>query len=260
MLDVGSYQGSFAAQLLRFPQLPNPTIVCFDGAEENVATVREKFGKRGVIAEHYAVGSVCGTATFSIPVHSFQGANSWGGRILDDSNRADVPEGERKVTVPAITLEKYLLKHQRARTPGLVKIDVQGGEMEVVRGLGGMVAEVPLLYLECQLKHGQHIPWIPELESLGFEVVADTFQFGFFEELPREEIEEICVEMGIRLLKFHSSKIVYGVTLAGGDFLRRLETGDELGERLEYFQTDLLCLNRRKNLEFSAKDPMFCGR
>ena len=54
--------------------------------------------------------------------------------------------------------------------PGLVKIEIQGGELDAIKGAKNYLKEIPLVYMECQLNSHNDIHFIEFMQNAGFEV------------------------------------------------------------------------------------------
>jgi FkbM family methyltransferase len=129
--DVGAHAGSFALGTARLVgELGR--VVAFDGDPDNAADLRESVVRNNLGARlevvHAAVWSY--TARHGIPFRRGGIRRSQGGVEVDGQHPV-IGTGE-VITVPAITLDDFIADGEIA--PQLVKIDVEGGEYEVLRG------------------------------------------------------------------------------------------------------------------------------
>jgi len=98
-----------------------------------------------------------------------------------EQNFLDTTSGSGTV-VPTIRLDDFLAS-QQAKHIHFMKIDVEGAEQMVLRGLGERSATVAVLYLECDTKTFKRFGYtkdelIKELETLGFVVMFPSLVAG----------------------------------------------------------------------------------
>lgn len=146
IFDVGSYIGTFSLGTASLVG-ESGQVVAFDGDPENVARVREHAAANhmgGFLqVVHAAVWSSGGGRT--IAFRRGKTMRSQGG-VEVDGNRPILGTGDL-ITVPAISLDEFVASG--SRTPELIKIDVEGGEMEVLRGGARLFAtKRPLIIAE----------------------------------------------------------------------------------------------------------------
>jgi FkbM family methyltransferase len=120
--DVGANAGFFTLVAARLVG-PGGRCVAFDPAPENVASIREQIELNGLghcTAMEQAVGAAAGRATFSF------------GTPGDSTGHlGETLSGEASTTVEVTTLDEAARRHGR---PAFVKVDVEGAEVEVLRG------------------------------------------------------------------------------------------------------------------------------
>ena len=130
--DIGAHLGSFALGAARLVGKLG-CVVAFDGDPENISRLRENV-RRNELAEdrlrvvHGAVWS--STPSEGIPFRRGGEVTSHGG-VEANGNQPVTGTGEI-ITVPAITLDDFIAAGNPE--PHLMKIDVEGGEYEVLRG------------------------------------------------------------------------------------------------------------------------------
>lgn len=152
VIDVGASRGQFG--LFASRRFPGARIICFEPLPEPRAALRRALGGRVDLRAH-AVGASSGTATINISAS-------------DDSSSL-LPIGERQVEeFPGTQVESSLevqvetldgvLVDETLSGPILLKIDVQGLELEVLKGARGTLARVDEALIECsfvELYEGQ---------------------------------------------------------------------------------------------------------
>jgi FkbM family methyltransferase len=138
VFEVGGHHG-FTTLLLAQMVGPNGTVVVFEASPHNAEILRKNLAAndvRNVIVEAQAVGDQVGHA-----------------RISQDYNARVVLKGDAQRDVPLTTLDRFA--HLR---PAVLKIDVEGFEVEVLRGARDILATRPRLAIEIH---------VPELTTYG---------------------------------------------------------------------------------------------
>jgi FkbM family methyltransferase len=131
VFDVGSYVGTVALGAARLVG-PTGRVVAFDGDPVNVERLREHAIanqlQETLQVVHAAVWS--SSASKTVPFRCGKTMRSQGGVETGD-NRPILGTGDL-INVPVVSLDEFVASG--ARAPNLIKIDVEGGEMEVLRG------------------------------------------------------------------------------------------------------------------------------
>lgn len=151
IIDVGAYRGDFARDCLRV--WPEARITCFEPQPHMQAALRALDGQHpGQIAVYDCLlGAADGEA---VPLHQAETASS----VLAE-HVANHPSIER----PLRTLDG--LRGALAFGPGdLLKLDVQGYELEVLKGAQETLGEVQAIVAEVNLLDiHKEVPLLPEL-------------------------------------------------------------------------------------------------
>jgi FkbM family methyltransferase len=162
--DVGAHVGTMA---LGAAQLVGELgrVVAFDGDPENVERLRRNSARNGLEDHlqvvHAAVWSR--TAANGIPFRRGATVSSQGG-VEADGNHPVLAGGEI-INVPAITLDDFVAAG--GPPPQLVKVDVEGGEYEVLRGGARLFAtQRPLIIAEIHHQQAaeQITAWLNEYQ------------------------------------------------------------------------------------------------
>jgi FkbM family methyltransferase len=142
IVDVGANVGQFAAAALLL--WPRASLRCFEPDPETFAQLERNLGKRPEVEPRCAaIGSSNGTLTFyrhELSVMSSLRADLVAGRERQDEFPVDV-----------VTLDNAC---RAVRAIDLLKIDVEGFELEVLRGAGEVLRRTRYLYMEISL--GDH--------------------------------------------------------------------------------------------------------
>lgn len=169
VLDVGASRGQFAAFARH--TWPDARLVCFEPLAEAAARIREAVP--GDVEVHVAaVGSESG----AMELHVSESDDS--SSLLPIGRQAEVFPGTGSTgtrTVPVTTLAEHFAAAPVAG-PVLLKIDVQGFELEVLRGAGPVLDAVEEVLCECsfvELYTGQPLAAevIAHLSAHGFDLV-----------------------------------------------------------------------------------------
>jgi FkbM family methyltransferase len=168
ILDVGAYEGQFARDVRRI--FPEAHVLMIDALAENEETLKYVCDEIGDAA--YAIAMLGDSDIEDIPFF-----------VVDTERRPDLvktgsskfrekvdfPMQERRVAQRRLDS----LIEQSDPAYGLIKLDVQGAEIEVLRGLGARLADAQILLLEMSLvEYNEGAPLIADvlygLKDMGF--------------------------------------------------------------------------------------------
>jgi FkbM family methyltransferase len=172
VLDVGGHHGQFT--LFALERFPDAKIVTFEPQAEGVAKIRSAIaGDARVTIQNYALSDSVGTAELHISKRS------------DSSSLLPIGEGQttaypgtEEATTEEITLETLdNLLPDPLDGPVLLKIDVQGAELSVLRGAENTLKSVDSIFVECsfvELYEGQALAneVIEFLAARGFRIAG----------------------------------------------------------------------------------------
>jgi FkbM family methyltransferase len=144
--DIGSHVGSLALGIARLVG-EQGRVVAFDGDPDNVTTLRESSLRNHLEAHlavvHAAVWSY--TTRHGIPFRRGGTRRSQGG--VEANGQCPVTGTGEIISVTAVTLDEFIANG--GPVPQLVKIDVEGGEYEVLRGgINLFTSQRPLIIAE----------------------------------------------------------------------------------------------------------------
>jgi FkbM family methyltransferase len=153
IFDVGSYIGTLALWAARLVGSTG-CVVAFDGDPVNVTRLREHTianALQNILqVVHAAVWS--SGANKTIPFRCGKTMRSQGGVEIDEY-RPILGSGDL-INVPVISLDDFVASG--SRVPDLIKIDVEGGEMEVLRGGEKLFAmKRPLIIAEIHTRQAR---------------------------------------------------------------------------------------------------------
>lgn len=163
--DVGANIGFFTIICSRLVG-PQGRVYAFEPMPQNAATLRHNVTlnalENAVVVEK-AASSSSGTAELMI--------SDWSGLHVLNVGGVSPPYrgGDIRINVETVTLDDFFSATD-ARPPDVVKIDVEGAELEVIKGMSAMlVSTKPLLI--CEL-HGTNTDFLRLIDSLGYEARA----------------------------------------------------------------------------------------
>jgi FkbM family methyltransferase len=159
--DIGAHTGSIALGVARLVG-PLGSVVAFEADHENVEALKENSSRNLLTASLQVVESAVWSHVASqIPFRRSGIRRSHGG-VEADGEHPVLASGEL-VNVPATTLDDFIAGGPPV--PQLVKIDVEGGEYEVLRGGESLFTKHrPLIIAEVHhaVAAGQIRAWLPE--------------------------------------------------------------------------------------------------
>jgi FkbM family methyltransferase len=160
--DIGAHLGTIALGAARLVG-DLGRVVAFDGDPENVLRLRANCSRNGLEGRLQVVHAAVWSCTRSDGISFRRGriVRSHGG-VEADGNRPVLGGGDL-INVPAVTLDDFVAAG--GSPPQLVKIDVEGGEYEVLRGGPNLFAnQKPLIIAEVhhQQAANQISAWLDE--------------------------------------------------------------------------------------------------
>lgn len=169
VIDVGANRGQFLTWAsVRFPAA---RFDCFEPLAASRSTLAEVIpGGRDVAVHEVALGATAGMVDFHVTR-----ADDSSSLLKPTAIQTEAfPESAvvETISVPVRALDDELAPGRIAR-PALLKIDVQGGELDVLRGAPATLGEIDFVLVECsfvELYAGQPLfdEIHRELESRGF--------------------------------------------------------------------------------------------
>ncbi|MBJ7354146.1 MAG: FkbM family methyltransferase [Thermoleophilaceae bacterium] len=172
VLDVGGHHGQFT--LFALERFPRAKVITFEPQAEGVEKIRSAIaGDPRVTIQNYALSDSVGTAELHISKRS------------DSSSLLSIGEGQTTAypgTEEATTEEIALqtldnLVAEPLEGPVLLKIDVQGAELSVLRGAEKTLQSIDSIFVECsfvELYEGQALAneVIEFLAARGFRIAG----------------------------------------------------------------------------------------
>lgn len=153
VLDVGANYGEM---LLSFDLPERATVIAFEPSPEVVACLRQSVVESGLAirVEALAVGAAAGQRTLFVDP-------KWSGTSTTAAEHAR--DGSRPVAVDVVRLDEYLdATPEGTRDRVLVKIDVEGGERDVLEGLESLRGHGRELMVQAEILHSsdEELRWM----------------------------------------------------------------------------------------------------
>jgi FkbM family methyltransferase len=160
--DIGAHLGSMALGTARLVGDAG-RVVAFEGDPENVTRLRDNASRNGLKDRLEVVHAAVWSYNRSEGIYFRRGqtVRSQGG-VEANGNRPVVGSGE-VINVPTVTLDNFIAAG--GPVPQLVKIDVEGGEYQVLRGGANLFAsQKPLIIAEIHHRQAaeQVSAWLEE--------------------------------------------------------------------------------------------------
>lgn len=177
VLDVGANRGGFASEIL--VRAPLMQVHCFEPNQEICERLAEKSSKWGTfrgkprcIVNRQGVGSV--TERKDLIVTGLHAASSF--LAVTEATRSGWPTSDfdevRRDTVEIVRIDDYL-NQRKISSVHLLKLDVQGFELEALKGCGDRIKDIRYIVSEVQFQA------LYDGAPLWHELVAYTSKHGF---------------------------------------------------------------------------------
>lgn len=170
IFDVGAYQGEFAQCCIKI--WSQTKVACFEAIEHKVVQLKELSSQNPAISVF--PGLLGAQAWEQVPLHLSETASS----VLVEQISQNFP-----VTFhPMRTVDQIVQEHFGERSPDLLKLDVQGYELEVLKGAEKSLPNIQVILAEVSLLDiHQNVPlfaeliaWLNEREWVAYDICGLT--------------------------------------------------------------------------------------
>ena len=182
VLDIGAYYGLYT--LTASEKVGNQgRVIAFEPAPFQRKRLRLHLRlnrRKNVRVEEVALGAVEGEETFFSVLGESAGFSSL--------RRPEVGATVKPIRVPVTTLDNYL-RLRSIRTVDLIKIDVEGGELDVFKGGERLLRQEPRPLILCELQDIRTEAWGHKAKDTA--AFVESFGFRWFKPLPDGSIARL---------------------------------------------------------------------
>lgn len=244
MIDVGAEQGSLSEGMLR---AGIQRLHAIDPHPDNARALHARFDTdRRVEVHELAVGDADGSAELHVSSSPEGQQLSFGHTLLEREDTDEIIWTEA-IDVTLRSLDSLISEGKLPRRVGILKIDTEGNDLAVVRGMGALDADVVMVEHWSDLPNGLgRCPWtaqelLLELEPRGFTHFAFVVHHGEFVTLKWDDGE---IEQGaMGNLVFLHERVLPRLLFDFLDFAGRLaEEAVRVGQRYASAATQRLTL------------------
>ena len=169
IIDVGANKGQFS--LAARSIFPSARIISFEPLSKPTETFRSLFkSDKNILFYNSAIGPEKGT----VPMHVSKRNDS--SSILEIGIKQSMLfPGTEESHIEDILIAplNHYVEFQDFASPGLLKIDVQGYELEVLKGCGDFLAKFNYIYVECSFNE------LYKEQALADEVIQYLVNYSF---------------------------------------------------------------------------------
>ena len=145
VVDIGANRGQFALAVRR--HLPQARIIAFEPLPEPARIFRAVFaGQSGVDLHEMAIGPSAGICTMHV-----SGRDDSSSLLPITDLQAELHPGTGEVGLLQVRVEELgsIIREADLIGPSLLKVDVQGSELECLEACGELLPHFDYLYVEC---------------------------------------------------------------------------------------------------------------
>lgn len=183
MIDIGAEQGSLAEGMLHSGIQELHAVEPHPG---NASALRTRFGGDSRVTVHeHAVSDKDGSGELHISTNPAGEPLSFGHTLMERANTDEIA-WKQAVPVTLRSLQSLIDAREIPSSTGILKIDTEGHDLAVVRGMGSLAADIVMVEHWTDLPHGLGVcPWstqdmLAELEPRGFRHFAFIVHRGEF--------------------------------------------------------------------------------
>ena len=170
IFDVGAYKGDFAQCC--FQIWPNAKVTCFEALEHRVTQLQQMASGNSAIQ---VFPCLLGAETLDkVPLHQSETASS----VLVEQ----IPQNFPVTYHPMRTVDQIVQENFSDRAPDFLKLDVQGYELEVLKGAEKSLPQIQVILAEISLLDiHQNVPllaeviaWLNERDWVAYDICGLT--------------------------------------------------------------------------------------
>lgn len=170
IFDVGAFQGEFAQCCLGI--WPNAKVACFEALEHKVLQLQQLASRNSAIQ---VFPGLLGAETHEqVPLHQAETASS----VLVEQ----IPQNFTVTLHRMWTVDQIVQEHFDGHSPDFLKLDVQGYELEVLKGAEKSLPKMQVILAEVNLLDihqnvpllAQVIAWLNERDWVAYDICGLT--------------------------------------------------------------------------------------
>jgi FkbM family methyltransferase len=152
IFDVGAYQGDFARLCIK--KFPDPKIACFEVLEHRVEQLKHLSSQNPLVR-------VFPTLLGSIPQENVQfNQSETASSVLTEQ----IQQNFSVASYPMTTIDSVVSEYFNGESPNFLKLDVQGYELEVLKGAERSLSGIQVILAEVNLLDiHQSVPLLAEV-------------------------------------------------------------------------------------------------
>ncbi|MDJ0929225.1 MAG: FkbM family methyltransferase [Gammaproteobacteria bacterium] len=231
---------------------PRASITCYEPLPENFAELSKRLaGLRECRLREAAAWNENGTEMFTVPNRQTAAAETWG--VGTSWEGTILPNKRKRRKYESVEVRTVRLEDDLDEVPDFVKLDLQGGEMPAIEGLGDMLDDIKLLYVETQLMKQE--PTCQFLADNGFVVMYDKYQAALSHgvtRIPAQALRDLGIVIDDIVFVPGTSEppVMWGHFTTGQALLDGYSIAPAARDALwdlgiSYVQVDALCINRK---------------
>ena len=179
-IDIGVYRGIYSFFLTDLSNY----VYAFEANPLLYSKIKNSFkNKKNIKIENIAISSSAGETELRIPLrdinadYDYEQKYRLGTATIHDVNNLENKRFETIKKIKTISLDEYIFNHEI----GFIKIDVEGHELDIIRGGKKFILKnKPVMLIEIEKRHSGIDPQITidEIKSLGYQClyVNDEFE------------------------------------------------------------------------------------
>lgn len=143
IIDAGAARGQFA--LFARKRYPKARVLCFEPLREARETLQRLFQSDPLVEVYgVALGARSGAATLNVSAQDDSSS-----LLPIGANQEHIYPGTGKASEQTVTVQRLDEALDGVASPALIKVDVQGGELELFRGAGEILSLFNDIFVEC---------------------------------------------------------------------------------------------------------------
>ena len=179
-IDIGVYRGIYSFFLTDLSSY----VYAFEANPLLYSKIKNSFkNKKNIKIENIAISSSAGETDLRIPIrdanadYDYEQKYRLGTATIHNVNNLENNQFETIKKIKKITLDEYTFNHEI----GFVKIDVEGHELDIIRGGTNFILKnKPIMLIEIEKRHSGIDPQviINEIKSLGYQCLYVNDEFN----------------------------------------------------------------------------------